>query len=95
MRVLAAAAMALLSLTASAHAACMPLRSDVVSLGQKAARYYSELSLVSAIDAEKERVLATGATLGPISKTMRCDPFPNLLGADEWRCVGEGKVCSK
>ena len=96
MRILAMAlSAALVCLGGAAHAGCMPVKSEVVSVGEKAARSYSDRSLATAIDNEKERIATTGLTLGPISKSMACAPFPNLIGADEWKCVGEGKVCSK
>jgi hypothetical protein len=79
----------------AAHAVCAPVGSEVVSLGEKAARFYSERSLTNAIDSEKQRVQAIGAKLGHVSRSMDCSPFPNLIGADEWRCVGKGRVCSK
>jgi hypothetical protein len=78
-----------------AHAACMSVSSDVVSLGEKAARFYSERSLATAIAGERERLQVVGMATGKISKAMDCKPFPNLIGADEWRCVGQAKVCSK
>ncbi len=86
---------ALILFSGAAKADCTPVKSEVVSLGEKAARWYSERSLTNAIDDEKRRIEATGIKLGPVSKAMKCVPYPNLIGADEWRCVGEGKVCSK
>jgi hypothetical protein len=87
---------ALFALGGQAQAAgCTPVKSDVVSLGEKAARFYSERSLGDVIAAEKRRIEAMGTAAGPITKSMKCEPFPNLLGADEWRCVGAGKVCAK
>lgn len=86
---------ALLALGGSAQAACNPVKSEVVSLGEKAARFYSERSLQEAISAERVRLESVGAAIGPITKSMDCKPFPNLVGADEWRCVGAGKVCGK
>jgi hypothetical protein len=86
---------ALVCLGTTAHAGCAPVGSEVVSLGQKAARFYSERSLTNAIDSEKQRIEALGTKVGNISRSMDCSPFPNLIGADEWRCVGKGKVCSK
>jgi hypothetical protein len=86
---------ALMTVGGAAHADCTPVKSEVVSLGQKAARWYSERSLTNAIDDEKRRLEATGIKLGAVTKSMNCVPYPNLIGADEWRCVGDGKVCSK
>jgi hypothetical protein len=78
-----------------AYAGCMPLSSDVVSLGKKSARFYSERSLAAAIAGERDRLKSAGITPAKITKAVDCQPYPNLIGADEWRCVGEAKVCSK
>jgi len=85
---------ALVLFSGAAQADCTPVKSEVVSLGEKSARFYSERSLTNAIDSEKQRLEATGVKLGPVSRSMKCAPYPNLIGADEWSCVGEGKVCS-
>lgn len=77
----------------TAHAGCTPLGSEVVSIGERAARFYSERSLNQAIEDEKRRLEASGMRPGAITRDMNCKPFPNLIGADEWRCVGEAKVC--
>ena len=85
-----------LALPASiARAGCFPVKSEVVSLGEKAARFYAERSLNKAIDEQKTSVESSGSQLGRITKGgLNCQPFPNLIGADEWRCVGEAKVCT-
>jgi hypothetical protein len=86
---------ALLAMPGSALAArCLPAESDVVSLGEKAARVYAERSLDTSI-AQRQQLLETmGETApGAINKNLDCKPFPNVLGADEWRCVGSAKVC--
>lgn len=91
-----AAAAAILALGAgAAHAGCMPVKSDVVSLGKNTARLYSERSLQTAVADEQRRLSATGLVPGRVVKEMNCQPYPNLLGADEWRCQGEATVCSK
>jgi hypothetical protein len=78
-----------------ARAGCFPVKSDVVSLGEKAARFYAERSLAKAIEEQKGSVESSGSQLGRITKAeLSCQPFPNLIGADEWRCVGEAKVCT-
>lgn len=87
-------ASAVLASFAPVHAACMPVKSEVVSLGEKAARFYSERSLGEEIAAETRRLEATGKAIGRVTKQMACAPFPNLIGADEWRCTGEAKVCT-
>jgi hypothetical protein len=86
---------ALVGFTGAAHADCTPVNSEVVSLGEKAARFYSDRSLTGAIESEKRRIEAVGAKPGKITQSMECAPYPNLIGADEWRCAGKGKVCSK
>ena len=78
-----------------AWADCVPLGSDSVSLGEKAARYYADNRLNAAIESERQRLETVGKVSGRVSKTMNCAPYPNLIGADEWRCVGAAKVCSK
>lgn len=88
------AAFTVLASHAPADAACMPVKSEVVSLGEKAARFYSERSLGEEIAAEKSRIEASGQAVGRITRQMACAPFPNLIGADEWRCTGQAKVCS-
>lgn len=86
----------LLALSGSAHAAkCFPAASDVVSLGEKAARSYAENSLDKSI-AQQQQLLESLGEKAPdsVKKTLDCKPFPNVLGADEWRCVGSAKVCT-
>ena len=79
----------------SARAGCFPVRSEVFSLGEKAARFYAERSLVKAIDEQKGSLESSGNKLGRVTKgALSCKPFPNLIGADEWRCVGEAKLCT-
>ena len=78
-----------------ARAGCFPVRSEVVSLGEKAARFYAERSLGKAIDEQKGSLESSGNKLGRVTKSaLSCKPFPNLIGADEWRCVGEAKLCT-
>jgi hypothetical protein len=81
---------------ASAQAGCLPVKAEVVSLGEKAARFYTERSLIKHIDEEKRAVESSGREIGRIVKgELACAPYPNLIGADEWRCTGEAKVCTK
>ena len=78
-----------------ARAGCFPVRSEVVSLGEKAARFYADRSLVKAIDEQKSSLESSGGQFGRVARSeLNCKPFPNLIGADEWRCVGEAKVCT-
>lgn len=84
------------TVSAPASAACFPVKTEIVSLGEKSARSYAERSLTQHIENEKQMIASTGAEIGRIAKgEMSCKPFPNLLGADEWRCVGEASVCTK
>jgi hypothetical protein len=79
----------------AAHAGCFPVKSEVVSLGEKSARFYAERSLVKSIDDQKGSVESSGSPVGRVTRgALDCKPFPNLIGADEWRCTGEAKVCT-
>ena len=80
----------------AAEAGCFPVQADVISLGEKPARFYAERSLDNNIEAEKRTIKSSGAEIGRIvKKELSCKPYPNLIGADEWRCTGEARVCSK
>lgn len=91
-------ALALVSITLScglAQAGCFPVKSEVVSLGEKAARYYADRSLAKAIDEQKGSAESSGVQIGRVVRSdLACAPFPNLIGADEWRCTGEAKLCT-
>jgi hypothetical protein len=83
-------------LAAPAAADCRPLKTDVVGLGEKSPRGYAGRNLQKAIEAEKDSITVSGGKAGRVTKpTITCKPFPNLIGANEWRCVGEAKVCTK
>ncbi len=91
--IFAAGIAALLATPAAAD--CRPLRSDVVSVGQKSAHRYAKRGLRKAIAAEKDSIVSTGAKVARVTKpVVTCKPFWNLIGADEWRCIGEAKVCT-
>ena len=76
-------------------AACFPAASDVVSLGEGPARAYAERSLEKHINEQKQLISSRGETFGRIlGRKIDCKPFPNLLGANEWQCVGKAKVCA-
>lgn len=89
-------ALASLALAAGiAQANCFPVKSDIVSLGEKAARFYADRSLTNAIDDQKGAIESSGSPLGRIARAeLSCQPFSNLIGADEWHCTGEAKVCT-
>jgi hypothetical protein len=77
-------------------AACTPLKADVVSLGKETARAYAERSMASKIKAEKDLIESLGKEAGRVTESdYSCTPFGNVLGADEWRCVGQAKICTK
>jgi hypothetical protein len=80
---------------AAAHAECTRVASDVVSIGQKNARAYSQRSLAAAIEGEQQRLKSAGLVPGHVTRGMACKPYPNVIGADEWQCQGSAKVCSK
>lgn len=83
-------------ISGAALADCRPLSSDVVAIGKKNAYQYSERSLRKAIESEKESIISSGAKVAKVTKqTITCKPFNNILGADEWRCIGDAKVCVK
>jgi hypothetical protein len=93
---LVTAAVAIAILPRAAEAGCNPVKADVVSLGEKPARAYTTRSLDKGIEEEKQTITSTGGRVGKIvKKDLTCKPFPNLIGADEWRCTGEARVCSK
>lgn len=80
----------------TAYADCRPLSSDVVAIGKQNAYRYSERSLRKAVESEKESIVSSGSKVGKVSKlAVTCQPFANLIGADEWRCIGAAKVCVK
>lgn len=79
-----------------ASAICFPVTTDIVSLGEKTALAYAQRSMTRNIEEEKERITGTGGTVQRVTgPDISCQPFPNLIGADEWRCVGSAKVCTK
>ena len=79
-----------------AKAGCFPVKTDVVSLGEASARAYAQRSLDTGVDDERRRVESTGAAVGRVTKKpLDCKPFPNLIGANEWRCIGDAKICTK
>lgn len=96
-RMLTVAAAGLAAFLATPAAAdCRPLKSDVVAVGQNSTRGYAERSLQRAIDAEKDSITSSGLKIARVTKPIiTCKRFPNLIGADEWRCLGEAKVCTK
>lgn len=79
-----------------AHAqTCFPVNSDVVSLGEANARAYAGQSLDRAIAARKTAIESSGSSVGKVARTdLDCAPYPNLIGADEWRCKGRARVCA-
>lgn len=86
-----------LPMTASSVLAnCMPVKSDVVSLGERLTRSYAQRRLDEEKAAMQSSIEASGAKITRIGDSkVDCAPFPNLIGADEWRCIGSAKICSK
>ena len=90
------AAFAILMVPCAAQAGCNPVKADVVSLGEKSARSYATRSLDKGIEDEKQTIMSAGGQIGKVTKKeLTCQPFSNLVGANEWRCTGEARVCSK
>jgi len=74
---------------------CFPVSSEVVSLGERNARAYAMRSLDREIAMRKASLTATGQQVGKVARDdLNCAPFPNLIGADEWRCKGRARVCA-
>jgi len=94
-RLLATAMCISLGLISTAHAGpCFPVNSEVVSLGEQAARYYATRSLDQQIEDRRQVFSASGRSVGRIDRqALVCSPFLNILGADEWQCRGTAKVC--
>ncbi len=80
---------------AAAAQTCFPVKSEVVSLGQENAEVYTGRSLDRAIAARTEMIEASGREVGNVTREdLECAPYPNLIGADEWRCAGRAVVCA-
>lgn len=80
--------------TPAVAANCHPAKSDVVDVGQKNAHARAETALQREIEALKTSFTAAGGQIArPVAPSVTCKPYPNLLGADEWECFGEAKVC--
>lgn len=74
---------------------CFPVDSDVVSLGEANAQAYADKSLDRAIAARKTAIESSGSSVEKVMRTdLDCAPYPNLIGADEWRCKGRARVCA-
>jgi len=76
-------------------ATCFPVSAEVVSLGEANARAYAARSLDRAVTARKTSVESSGRKVTKITrKDLLCAPYPNVLGADEWSCKGQARVCT-
>jgi len=74
---------------------CLPITSEVVSLGEGNARAYTQLSLERKIASGRTSLETSGrGSATVVDKRLECAPFPNILGADEWRCTGRARVCA-
>jgi hypothetical protein len=86
---------AALAATPAASQTCFPVSREVVSLGEANAQGYADRSLDRAIAARKASIRASGRDVGRITRAkLDCAPYPNVLGADEWRCTGRAQVCA-
>ncbi len=97
LRCMTAAAFLAATLTMNPAAArtCFPVSSEVVSLGEANARSYAGRSLERGIAARKASIQTSGMSVGKVMRgDLDCAPYPNLLGADEWRCTGRARVCT-
>lgn len=91
----AALAMAVLGQLLPVSATCYPVSVDIVSLGRSAAQHYGEKNLTRRIKHKKAVLAAAGRQIARVFRDgFSCAPFPNILGADEWRCTGEARVCT-
>jgi len=94
-RLSAVIAVLLISATPATAKTCFPVAAEVVSLGEANARAYTERALEREIAQRKGSLEASGTTVGRVTqKELDCAPYPNLIGADEWRCAGEARVCA-
>lgn len=88
--------MAAVSIATSAGATCYPIKTDVVSLGEAAARHYAAESMKRAIEEKRASLTASGHKISRVTAgELSCVHFPNVLGADEWRCTALSKVCTQ
>lgn len=75
--------------------ACFPVSTEVVSLGEDRARVYAARSLDRAIAQQESALKASGRKLAKTRRDeLSCAPFPNIIGADEWKCSGTARVCA-
>jgi hypothetical protein len=92
--IIAVLALAFAGETAAART-CFPVETEVVSLGENNARAYTDRSLQRAIAARKTSLEASGRSVGRVTRAeLDCAPYPNIIGADEWRCTGSARVCA-
>jgi hypothetical protein len=74
---------------------CMPVSTQVVSLGEDRARAYAARSLDRAIAEQESALKLSGRKLATTRRDeLSCAPFPNIIGADEWKCTGSARVCA-
>ncbi len=74
---------------------CMPVSTEVVSLGEANARAYAARSLDRAVAEQKSALKSSGRQIATTRRDeLSCAPFPNIIGADEWKCTGSARVCA-
>ena len=85
----------LISNAPAAAKTCFPVAAEVVSLGEANARAYTARALDREIRQRQSALEVTGASVGRVARSdLECAPYPNIIGADEWRCAGEARVCT-
>ena len=93
--VISCAVFASLSPEAAEAGLCLPVSTEVVSLGENRARSYASRSLDRAIARQESALESSGRKLAKTRRDeLSCAPFPNIIGADEWKCTGTARVCA-
>lgn len=93
--VISCAAFTLFSTEPAQARLCMPVSTEVVSLGEHRARAYAARSLDRAIAQQESALKSSGRKLAKTRRDeLSCAPFPNIIGADEWKCTGSARVCA-
>ncbi|MFP4537210.1 MAG: hypothetical protein ACLFPA_02820 [Dichotomicrobium sp.] len=83
------------TITPGAAKTCFPVSSEVVSLGKDNARAYAGRRLEEAVAARQDSIVASGQRVSEVkSRELTCEPYANLIGADEWQCAGHARVCA-
>jgi hypothetical protein len=93
--VISCAILSTISSEAAQARLCLPVSTEVVSLGEDGARAYAARSLDRAIAQQEAALKSSGRKLAKTRRDeLSCAPFPNIIGADEWKCTGSARVCA-